>query len=211
MGQIAQIMSVSESALRKKVRTVKTNLLAYAHLLPFKATINHSNVSSYARTLIRITMLPRRTPETASLAQKGEGDAVPKQIMAVDHAGNTRDSIQSGNVSEISIKKKKKKRSSENMIVSMSSPVIPGPLAQGKQGEIRETLARKTCEGSKHPGSIEPSSLELEDNETSQINLGTMHDETEINECISDSELDQYIRSPEEVRLYQKLYDAQNL
>jgi hypothetical protein len=92
----------------------------------------------------------------------------------------------------------------------MPSPVIP--LAQEKQEKNVETLTRKRHQESKHPrGSIDPRSLELADNETSQIDLATMYDETEINECISDSELDQYIRSPEEVRLYEKLYDAQNL
>lgn len=200
MGQIAQVMSVSESALRKKVRTVKKNLLAYAPLLPFQANINHSNVSSYARTLIKITMLPRSTPETTTrIAQGGEGDAVPKQIMADAHAGGIRDSIKMRKVSETCARKKK---------IDTKRAVLmrPAPLPQGNQ----DTLA-----GEKHrlkeTGSAQLKPLGVGDNEKSQIDLDTMYDETEMNACISDSELDQYIRSPEEVRLYEKLYDAQNL
>ncbi len=82
----------------------------------------------------------------------------------------------------------------------------PAPLPQGNQ----DTLA-----GEKHrlkeTGSAQLKPLGVGDNEKSQIDLDTMYDETEMNACISDSELDQYIRSPEEVRLYEKLYDAQNL
>lgn len=201
MGQIAQVMSVSESALRKKVRTVKKNLLAYAPLLPFKSNINQSNVSSYARTLIRITMLPRSTPETAGITQ-GEDDAVPKQIMAVAHAGGIRDTTKDGNINVETITSKEKIDGDKSILKPRVS------LHAGKQ----ETLVRKTSQ-LKEPGSVEMEPLGPGDDESFQADLEAMHeiDEMQMNECISDSELDQYIRSPEEVRLYEQLYDAQNI
>lgn len=59
--QVAQLASTSSSALRKKLRSVKNEMIECSKYLPYNSNVKSANVASYAKAIMKITALPTRT------------------------------------------------------------------------------------------------------------------------------------------------------
>lgn len=157
---VARVASTGESALRNRVRKVKNELLSSASCLPFSSNIKMSNISSYAKIIMKVTSLPSKR-----VHHELEGPTCP--------AANLQ--------------------SAKKMSI-VSSDQAPAVFTTNTTNTNTTKQEQQDQDGAvRHSRKME----------------GRREDSPEQDPSDDDEELDQYIRTDEEVKLYETLFNAQ--
>jgi len=179
MGHVAKALHVGLDALQNKMHAAREKLLSYAYLLPYNGTIAHKNIGSHARTIVRLTKVLRTEEDSAAdiLRPLPAPQAHPAQ------------NVKSG---------EKQRRETEQTERIQNADIARPPEQDGQTVSSSKKRVVRFAKGSENGRTKHQESLP---------SAATKKDIVYIEPELSDGEIDEYLRSPEEVEMFTKLFE----
>lgn len=205
LDHVSTELTVDRKTLQSQLKQVREKMLSFASLLPYGDQLVAKNVGAHARTIIRLSSMLGKgaAGEEAAPARQLQGAgaaAVPSHERT--QAGQEGEEQQGGPSSRNaaadggSPASKRLKPSSEASAEAGTAPSAPQP-----RGTRR---SRRRRGGKAVAGRHEDLQQEEEEQEEEQGD----EEEVDLAAGLSEAELDGYLRSPDEVKVYAALFET---
>ena len=181
---MASFLHIGPDAINHRLIQVREKLLSFKNLLPYGSTINAKNAFSHARAITRMSnVLEQQRAAAAAAGDGNDASTAPVVQLAPGELGPAS------------------KKLTESQLPALEAAKLEGRIS--KDGSKRRKRVRFEEEEEKKETREEKpgKSAELEEDEEEEDGLGSDLD-------ASDSELDMYLRSAEEVEAFKEAYEA---